>query len=297
VLIIDPSGLFNGDRLRRCTDVAQLHWPRLFLASNGFGRLEINYARIAGRAYGSFQRIPSETELQAILQEYIKACLLFPYTLDGQLWGAWDAKPECMPRYKTSDDRRSPIPPEPAFSGWKKAYRNDSKSFPKSFGKISEAFPLVVVDVGVDVKTPLPPFRGQDVSLLDEVPFNTLDELSEKETAKPLPAHQATLDAIAASIHARHPNTHGRRDCGIAMVEKQLTAILKHKRVPAGELEQYLRRVDANHASMCESEQWQKDGGEYAKALTNWLAPTKERYDIGAPEETTAPGPTPRYVL
>ena len=52
--IIDPSGLFGGDRLRRCSNVAQLHWPRLFLASDGFARLEMNYARIIGRAYPTF---------------------------------------------------------------------------------------------------------------------------------------------------------------------------------------------------------------------------------------------------
>jgi hypothetical protein len=42
VAIIDPEGLFGGDRLRRCSNVAQLHWPRLFLGSDGFARLENN---------------------------------------------------------------------------------------------------------------------------------------------------------------------------------------------------------------------------------------------------------------
>lgn len=44
--IIDPEGLFSGDRLRRCSNLAQLHWPRLYLAANGFARLEINFAKI-----------------------------------------------------------------------------------------------------------------------------------------------------------------------------------------------------------------------------------------------------------
>ena len=39
--IIDREGLFGGDRLRRCSNAAQLHWPRLFLAADGFARLEI----------------------------------------------------------------------------------------------------------------------------------------------------------------------------------------------------------------------------------------------------------------
>src|SRR5215472_7940698 len=107
--IIDPEGLFNGDRLRRCSNSAQLHWPRLFLASDGFGRLEINYARIAGRAYSTFNPIPAEADLQGWIQEYVKNYLLFLYEVDGRVWGQWDTRPELLPRYKTASDRRSPV--------------------------------------------------------------------------------------------------------------------------------------------------------------------------------------------
>jgi len=138
VAIIDPEGLFGGDRLRRCSNAAQLHWPRLFLASDGFARLEINYARIIGRAYPTFNPVPSDAELQACLQEYAKNYLLFLYEVGGQLWGQWDTRAELLPRYKTAADRRSPIPPEPAFTRWKPCYREDNKPFPKCFGSISE---------------------------------------------------------------------------------------------------------------------------------------------------------------
>ena len=43
MLILKPDGLFAGDRIRHCSDAAQLHWPRIFLASNGFARIELNY--------------------------------------------------------------------------------------------------------------------------------------------------------------------------------------------------------------------------------------------------------------
>jgi hypothetical protein len=138
--IIHAEGLFNGDRLRRCSNAAQLHFPRLLLASDGFGRLELNYARIIGRAYVTFNPIPSETELQSWMQEYIKTSLLFVFEVDGQLWGQWDTKTEFLPRYKTSIDKRSPIPPEPAFTDWKRRYREECKAFPKSFRNLSETF-------------------------------------------------------------------------------------------------------------------------------------------------------------
>lgn len=138
--IIDPGGLFGGDRLRRCSNAAQLHWPRLYLASDGFARLELNYARIVGRAYATFHPIPTEDELAALLKEYVDNYLLFPFEADGQMWGQWDTRAELLPRYKTAQDRRSPIPPENALAQWKLSYRNGNKAFPKSFGNFSVSF-------------------------------------------------------------------------------------------------------------------------------------------------------------
>jgi hypothetical protein len=181
VSIIDPSGLFNGDRLRRCSNAAQLHWPRLFLASDGFGRMEINYARIVGKAYPTFNPIPSETELQSFIQEYVNNYLLFPYEFAGQFWGQWDTRPELLPRYRTATDRRSPSPPEPAFTQWKQSYREERKAFPKSFGNIPAGF-LHGVGIGIGIGEDLscPSGNGRrDTSnrlpTLDELPFDTLD--------------------------------------------------------------------------------------------------------------------------
>src|SRR5882672_3563615 len=149
--VIDPIGLFGGDRLRHCTDAAQLHWPRLFLASDGFGRLEINHARIIGQAYPTFQAPLSPADLQGFIEEYSKNHLLFLYEVNGRIWGQWDTRSEFLPRYKTTADRRSPIPPEPAFTEWKKRYREESKSFPKCCGNISETFHAGAYGVGVGV--------------------------------------------------------------------------------------------------------------------------------------------------
>src|SRR5579872_6063022 len=147
--IIDPEGLFGGDRLRRCSNAAQLHWPRLFLASNGFGRLEINYARIVGRAYSTFSPIPTDAELQTWIQEYCANWLLFLYEVNGQLWGQWDTPKELLPRYKSAADRRSPDPPESEFREWKRLYRAKDKAFRKCFGNFSEKFQRGVRGVGV----------------------------------------------------------------------------------------------------------------------------------------------------
>jgi len=139
VAIIDAEGLFHGDRLRRCSPAAQLHWPRFFLASNGFARIELNYAFLIGRAYSNFNPTPTREELDGYIREYVDNWLLFLYEVDGQLWGAWDTKPELLPRYKTSLDRRSPPPPEPEFAGWCKRY-HEQKPIPKPFGNVFKKF-------------------------------------------------------------------------------------------------------------------------------------------------------------
>ena len=76
--IINPDGLFGGERLARCSDEAQLHWVRLFTASNTFGRIELSYRHILNVAYGSFHKKPTEEELAGWAQEYFKNFLLFP---------------------------------------------------------------------------------------------------------------------------------------------------------------------------------------------------------------------------
>lgn len=145
--------------------------------------------------------------------------------------------------------------------------------------------------------TPPTPSGEGELFDLNHLPFGTLDTLPEEKSVTKSPtggqpqngtAHQAALAAVARSIHARHPAV--RRDCGVGAVEKQLAAILKHKHISSDQLDIYLRRVDANHAGMCVSEQWQKDGGVFAKALSNYLAPTKERYDV---EVNRAAAPVP----
>ena len=136
--IINPEGFFNGDRLRRCSNAAQLHWPRLFLASDGFARLEINYARIIGRAYATFNPIPTEEELLVFIREYSQNHRLFHSPVGGQTRGQWDTQSEFLPRYKTAQDRRSPIPLEPAFAEWKLSYRTENKSFPKLFENLTK---------------------------------------------------------------------------------------------------------------------------------------------------------------
>ena len=121
--IINPDGLFHGERLARCSDQAQLHWVRLFAASNTFGRIELSYRHIVNFAYGSFHTKPTENELSRWIQEYFQNYLLFVYdAADGSTWGQWLTNVEYLSRYHTAADRRSPKPDEKELESYRLEY-------------------------------------------------------------------------------------------------------------------------------------------------------------------------------
>lgn len=169
-MIIDPDGLFNGDRLRKCSNLARLYWPYLMLASNGFGRIELSYHKVVGRCFADFRPLPTEVEIMGCIQEYRDNYLLFVYQCDGQVWGQWDCDQKHLNKYKTSLDKRSPNPPEDLWKDFKNSYLLEktrsnpiSIDLPKVFQNIPETIhqnsPLgvgVVVGEGKNQQTPQP---------------------------------------------------------------------------------------------------------------------------------------------
>ena len=117
-MLVLPQGLLYGERLARCSDEAQLHFPRLAAITNGFGRIELNLRSIVDTAYAGFSMRPSREQLGAWLKEYVDAHLLFLYVAkDGTPWGQWRGIPDNMlPRFKTASDKRSPVPPTDALA-------------------------------------------------------------------------------------------------------------------------------------------------------------------------------------
>jgi hypothetical protein len=96
------------------------------------------------------------------------------------------------------------------------------------------------------------------------------------------------MEAIARAMHGRHP---ANRRCGETIIKRQLKTIAeKH---PRSERLEVIRAIDKRHAGWCASDAWTKDGGEYAKGLENWLAPTMQRYM----DEPPAPKPQPVRLM
>lgn len=111
----------------------------------------------------------------------------------------------------------------------------------------------------------------------------TSPEQSRAEQIPPTPKNGAVnefeskLSQVAESIHERHPEL--RRDIGIKAITAKLRTICKG--VPVGKLG-LLSEIDESHAEHCDSEQWTRDGGQFAKGLENWLAPSKRRWESSA---------------
>lgn len=121
--IIDPKGLFLGDRLAMCSDTAKLHWPWMYAAANNYARLELNYRKVVSTAYTNFQMPPTELEFWKLITEYRNRFLLFVYTTaEGVVWGQWQTNERYLLGKKNAEDRRSPTPPADEQENYRKRY-------------------------------------------------------------------------------------------------------------------------------------------------------------------------------
>jgi hypothetical protein len=153
--IIDPDGLFSGERLAACSDIAQLYWPRFFLAANSCARIELSYKSLVSRVFGNFQKVPTSSEIWAIFREYEANYLAVLYETEGGAWWCQFATSEkYLPKYKKTRDNLSPAPPADAMDEYRFGYLKwkKSKSFQnQSFQKLPESFSSEGVGIGVGV--------------------------------------------------------------------------------------------------------------------------------------------------
>jgi len=116
--VIETEGLFKGKRLRRCSPMARWYWPYLFLLSNGFARIELDYECIADE-FGSFRgAAPTVEDIAQAFVQYREHHLIFVYVVNGQEWGQWDTRRSLLKEYKTAGDKSSPKPPECEYRHW-----------------------------------------------------------------------------------------------------------------------------------------------------------------------------------
>lgn len=124
---IKPEGLLHGERIRSLSLKGKFYWPYIYAASNGYGRIKLEYFSLISAAFDAFQEKPTVEDIEQVIQEFSDKYLLFLYeAADGHVWGAWDC--HSGQRYFTAVDKRSPAPPELAFTQWKEKYRELKKA-------------------------------------------------------------------------------------------------------------------------------------------------------------------------
>ncbi len=156
--IIDPEGLFSGERLASCSDLAQLYWPRFFLAANSCGRIELSYKSLISRVFGNFQNPPKSDELWRIFREYDENFLAILYQSEsGTWWCQFITSEKYLPKYKKTRDSMSPAPPfelvelhNRGYIDWKKSKSFQNQSFQK-FSDNAESFGREGIGVGIGV--------------------------------------------------------------------------------------------------------------------------------------------------
>ena len=151
--IIDPEGLFSGERLAACSDLAQFCWPRFFLAANSCGRIELSYKSLVSRVFGNFQEPPKSDELWAIFREYENTFLAILYESEsGVWWCQFITSEKFLPKYKKTRDEQSPAPSFEMIEKHRRGYFEwkRSKSFKnQSFHKLPTLFSSEGIGIGV----------------------------------------------------------------------------------------------------------------------------------------------------
>ncbi|MGA2713299.1 MAG: hypothetical protein ABSG41_09335 [Bryobacteraceae bacterium] len=264
--VIDPDGLFAGDRFKDVTDEARLYWPFFWCASNGYGRIELNPHKVIGRAFAAF-RIPlTEERFWSLIAEYQEAFLLFVYESAGQPWGQWATSEKYLSRHKRFEDTQSPAPNTVDFDAWRDAYISKKRAKSNSGnvrGNIAEKLlqrsreisaPIVLeercIEVSCKNKRASDDAHVGSLSSIDDPPFESLP-VNGLLPAKPAKVHQASSNKLSPERESQFAQFWGEYWTHKAKQESK-AAFAKHVTAPL--FERVLAAVRAQKREMLERE-------------------------------------------
>ena len=259
--MIDADGLFGGERLAACSDLAQLYWPRMYLASNGYGRLELSYTELSRKLFSSFKKPPTEDVLWNVVEEFVHNFLAVVYQVEGGSWWLQFATSEkFLPRYKTARDERSPAPPlilvekqREGYIAWKKAKSLPNQRFQKfaeNCGEFQKVSAVVVVEGVVE---------------------GVVEKVEEKDSKTLLDKSSARFDN--SLIYECYPRKVGRKKAleAIDAAVKRLVKgepPLRPMKIP--EAHRFLRERVSQYASSAAGQQ-----GKYTPHPSTWFAQSR----------------------
>jgi len=255
--VIDKEGLFKGKRLRKCSAAARWRWPYLFLLSNGYARIELDYECIADEFSSFRESAPTPDQLRETFAEFRANHLLYVYRVNDQEWGQWDTRRSLLKEYKTAADKGSPAPPEPEYRRWLiEQHGNDWAEFhwnkdlaqgtpdtdsPKTLPNINQALPEVFKQieaepcgVGVGVGSGVGEGTGKEskplVHSTNEPAERSLvgdTRGSELDTAVQFgKLAKANRTLMATALYGKYPRKQARLE-GIKAIEKAIVTVAK----------------------------------------------------------------------
>lgn len=280
--VINPEGLYQGDRLRRCSDEARMAFPHVYLSGNNYARLELNPIKIQATVFSTFNTPPSIEIITKWIQEYRAQGLLFIYSADGQLWGQWDTRQEWLPRHKNAADQRSPAPPQPAFDEWQERNRtkkaatqalaDDAELFPRVRREISASSPRgvgvgvgegknILPDPEPDTKPTTADLHGLVQAVLSKPPCPGLKANPTEQLDNGL-----SLEETAISLVRLHPKPAGFNTAVIECM-KSLEQLAKEESCSLSTAADRMRDLLEGYR---QSEEGRKTG-KYAKTAHYWF--------------------------
>jgi hypothetical protein len=194
--IIDPEGLFEGERLAACSDIAQLYWQRLFLGANSCARMELSYQSIISKIFKTFRKVPTQQELWEVFEEFDKHFLAILYEVDGIWWCQFITSEKNLPKYKKTRDMETPAPTAEMFAKHRSGYmewRKRNSFSNQSFRKSSEGFQRRGEERG-GVGLGVGEEKGGEAK---SAPLRQ-EPIAAKRDVSPLPAHPAKSPPYAA---------------------------------------------------------------------------------------------------
>jgi hypothetical protein len=113
----------------------------------------------------------------------------------------------------------------------------------------------------------------------------TNGRLFEVEPA-PMSTEQALVEMdrivkeVARNMNMAHP---AFRRCGGQRVRQLLKGLIRRNNIKTNQIAFYLAEIERRHKGWCASDQWSRDGGQFAPYLDVWLNHAKERYLLEPP--------------
>ena len=225
--LIDPEGMFGGERMAMLSDRARWVWPWLWCGSNTYGRIELNYRGVVTTVFRQFKKLPTEDQFWSWVKEFRDCFLLFVYRYEGQLWGQWDCPDRCLPPHKRSSDQLTPEPNTRELQEWRSAYKTLKTQ--KTISKAS-----AVLDLGDLTRSE---WDGLGFSSWSKSADNTLNTSSLEDITSRIGTGERTLP----SLGSRGGN--GRARSWIDEQHDQFWAVYWNRKAKNASLMEFTRRI------------------------------------------------------